>query len=406
MTTLDHPSMHRQAKPAGRFVGGLIAAAFMLSSGMALADATPSQLGAEGTAKLQDETSIAVAPPSDSKRVYVLDPGAFHMTSTVYTIDGKNSTLLGMTDAAKLPHVMLGSDGKFFAIANTMYSRVARGKRDDYIEVFDSQTHKPIADIDIPEGRFLTGVLERMASLSTDDKHILFQQFSPSPGVGLVDLEKKEFVKMMTVPDCYHLFPAANQNFYMHCRDGSLLQVTYDNKGNTKQKSTKVFHTEKEYLLNNPYYSNSNNRLAWPTYEGKIYQADLGASGAEFLKPIEVFTDKEKAAKWRPGGWQTIAFHKARNELYLLADQREKWTHKLPSRYVFVVDATSGKRLRRIELKHEINSIAVSQDAKPYLYAVSEEAKTLFTFDAVTGKAMGSVDELGRAPSMIFIADK
>jgi len=57
-------------------------------------------------------------------------------------------------------------------------------------------------------------------------------------------------------------------------------------------------------------------------------------------------------------------------------------------------------------LKHEINSIAVSQDDEPYLYAVSEEAKTLFTFDAVNGKALSSIDELGRAPSMIFIADK
>lgn len=405
MTTFDHPSMIRQAKPTS-LAGGLVLAALMLSSSLAMADATPNQLGSEITAKLQDETSIAIAPSSDSKRVYVLDPGNFHMTSTVYTIDGKSSKLLGMTDAGKLPNVMVASDGKFLAIANTMYSRVARGKRDDYLELIDTKTHQPIADIDIPEGRFLTGVFERTAGLSVDDKHLLFQQFSPSPGVGLVDLEKKAFVKIMNVPDCYHIFPTANQNFFMHCRDGSLMQFTYDSKGNTKQKPTKVFHAEKEYLLNNPYYSNSNNHLAWPTYEGKIFQAKLSESGAEFLKPIEVFTDKEKADKWRPGGWQTIAFHKARNELYLLADQREKWTHKLPSRYVFVVDATSGKRLRRIELKHEINSIAVSQDDKPYLYAVSEEAKTLFTFDAVNGKALSSIDELGRAPSMIFIADK
>lgn len=405
MTRIDHHSMNGQKKTLVRCTGGLIIATLGFASYVAFAE-VPGQLGTQATAKLQEETSIQVAPASDAKRVYVLDPGHFHMTSAIYDIDGKTTKLLGMTDAGKLPHVTIASDGKFLAIASTMYSRVARGKRDDYLELIDPSTQNVLADIDLPEGRFLTGVLERLASISTDDKHFLFQQFSPSPGVGVVDLEKKAFVKIIDVPDCYHVFPAPKQNFFMHCRDGSLLQVTYDNKGNAKQKSTKPFHAENEYLLNNPYYSNSNNRLAWTSYEGKIFQAKLSESGADFVKPFDVFTEKEKSDKWRPGGWQTLSYHKARNELYLLADQREKWTHKLPSRFVFVVDASSGKRLRRIELKHEIDSIAVTQDERPNLYALSTEAKAMFTFDAVTGKPLASIDELGRAPNMLYVADK
>lgn len=386
-------------------LGGVAFTALMLGAASVSAQ-VPEQLGAEATAQLQEESVILSAPPSDSKRVYVLDPGHFNATSTVYTIDGKSSSLLGMTDAGKLPHVMLASDGAFFAVANTVYSRISRGTRNDYVELIDSRTHDVLADIDIPEGRFLTGVLERLAAMSTDDKHLLFQQFSPSPAVGLVDLEKKSFVKMMEVPDCYHLFPVPKQQFFMHCRDGSLLQVGYDGTGNTTQKSTKVFHAENEYLLNNPFYSNASGRLAWPTYEGRIFQAKLSASGAEFLPPIEVFTEQEKAAKWRPGGWQTITYHTGSNELYLLADQREKWTHKLPSRFVFVVDGATGKRLRRIDLNHEIDSIAVSQDAEPLLYAVSATDKALYTYDARSGKAVGTVDELGRAPILIVTPDR
>ncbi len=410
MNTFHRQSVTGQQGLKNRVVGKLAIAAMLVAAYPAFAE-VPKQLGKEGTVTVGEEMSILKAPPVDSKRVYVLDPGHFNMTSQIFafdgkTIDRKTTKLLGMIDANKLPHVMASSDGKFLAVANTMYSRVASGKRDDYIQLFDTQTFNPIADIDIPEGRFLTGVLERLASLSTDNKHLLFQQFSPSPAVGLVDLEKKSFVKMMDTPDCYHVLPAAKQNFFMHCRDGSLVQVTYDDKGNTKQKSTKVFHAENEYLLSNPYYANSTGHLAWPTYEGKIFQAKLTENGAEFLKPIEVFTDKEKANKWRPGGWQTVAFHKERNELYLLADQRAKWTHKLPSRFVFVVDATTGKRLRRIDLKHEIDSISVTQDKDAYLYAVSGEDKAMYTFDARTGKELASIDELGKAPSIIITMDK
>ncbi|WP_235045503.1 methylamine dehydrogenase (amicyanin) large subunit [Methylophaga lonarensis] len=350
-----------------------------------------------------DEPTILTAPPSDAKRVYVLDPGAFHMTSQIFTIDGNNSELLGMTDAGKLPHVLLGDNGNFMAVPSTVYNRIARGIRDDYIEVFDTRTLNVIADIDIPEGRFLTAVMEHMATLSTDDKHLLFQQFSPSPAIGLVDLEQQKFVKMMPIPDCYHLFPAPNQNVFMHCRDGSMLQISYDNEGNTQQKPTKVFHPEDDYLFNNPAYSRKSGRLVWPSTNGKIFQANLSESGAEFLKTIEVFSDQQKADKWRPGGWQPVAYHDDRNEIYLLADQRAEWTHKLPSRYVFVIDAASGKQLRRLELGHEITGIGVSQDDKPYLFAVSADDATLYTFDAVTGKELSSIDELGRAPSMVFL---
>nr|WP_320165565.1 methylamine dehydrogenase (amicyanin) large subunit [uncultured Methylophaga sp.] len=387
MTIFNLKSKLRQKSLAG----GIATAALMATTYPALADIAVEQ------------QTIEVAPASDSKRVYVTDPGHFQMTSQVFTIDGKTSELLGMVDAGKLPHVLVGDKGKFMAVANTWYDRIARGNRDDYIEVFDTSTHEVTADIDIPEGRFLTGVFPHMATLSIDDKHMLFQQFSPVPAVGLVDLENNKFVKMIDTPDCYHLFPAPEQNVYMHCRDGSLLQISYDAEGNSEQKHTKVFHAEDEYLGNMPYYSDVTNHLVWPDYEGQIFQAELSASGATFKKPFEVFTEEEKAQKWRPGGWQVITVHDETNELYLLADQRAEWTHKSPSRYVFVVDGNTGKRLRRIELKHDVDSIAVSQDDEPYLFALSAGDKKMYTFDAKTGKKIGEIGNLGRYPHILTL---
>ncbi|WP_289282032.1 amine dehydrogenase large subunit, partial [Methylophaga sp. UBA5088] len=261
MTLFNLKSKLRQKSLAG----GIATAALMATTYPALADIAVEQ------------QTIEVAPASDSKRVYVTDPGHFQMTSQVFTIDGNNNKILGMSDAGKLPHVLLGDQGNFMAIANTWYDRIARGNRDDYIEVFDTQTHDVTADIDIPEGRFLTAVFTHMATLSTDDKHMMFQQFSPIPAVGLVDLEQNKFVKMMDTPDCYHLFPAPEQNVYMHCRDGSMLKINYDDEGNSTQTHSEVFHPEDSYLVNEPYYSDVTNRLVWPDYEGRIYRATLTA---------------------------------------------------------------------------------------------------------------------------------
>jgi len=408
MITLNNQSTNAKRGLTASLAGKLAIAALLVAAQPAFAEdqkAVPKQLAAVGSLKI-DNLSVAKAPPVDAKRFYVIDPGHFNMTSQTYVMSANDNKLQmhGLIDGGKLPHVM--SSAKFVGMANTTYDRIAHGKRDDYVRLHDPQTLEAVADIDIPEIRFLTGLMERTASLSVDDKHMLIQQFSPTSGVGLVDLEQKKFVKTMAVPDCYHIFPAAKQNFFMHCRDGSLLQVSYDNQGNSKQKNTKVFHAENEYLHNNPYYSNSAGRLVWPTYEGKIFQAKLTDSGAEFLKPIEIFSDKEKKDKWGPGGWQPIAFHKERNEIYLLADQRAKWTHKLPSRFVVVADGTTGKRLRRIDLKHAIDSIAVTQDKNPTLIAASIEHKIIYTFDAVGGKQLASMDEMGKAPQIIVTMDK
>jgi len=410
MITLYNQLTKGQQRFNARLASSLAIAALLVTAQPAFAEAekaVPKQLATVGTVKI-DNLTINKAPPSDIKRFYVVDPGHFNMTSQTFVMDANNNKLQlhGIIDGGKLPHVMASSTGKFVGVANTTYDRIASGKRDDYVVLHDSQTLEPVADINIPEIRFLTGLIERLAAVSTDDKHMLIQQFSPSSGVGLVDLEKKKFVKVMDVPDCYHIFPTAKQNFFMHCRDGSLLQVAYDDQGNTKQKNTKVFHTEKEYLHNNPYYSNSAGRLVWPTYEGKIFQAKLSESGAEFLNSFEIFSDKEKKEKWAPGGWQPVAMHKERNEIYLLADKRAKWTHKNPSRFVIVADATTGKRLRRIDLKHEIDSIAVTQDKTPTLIAASIEHQTVFTFDAVSGKQLASMDEIGHAPQIIVTMDK
>lgn len=367
--------------------------------------AIPKHVTKEVTSTLEDDPKILKAPAPDARRVYVTDPDDFNVVTRMVTIDGGNAKLVGQTDTGLVPNPILSSDGKFFAHASTVYSRVSKGKRDDYVEVYDAETHDVIADIDIPEIRFLVNTYPWMTALTPDDKSLLLYQFSPSPGVGLVDLEGKKFVKMMDVPDCYHIFPTASDTFYMHCREGHLLKATFDKEGNLKHEKTKALHPENKYLVNTPAYSTKAKRLVWPSYDGTIYQVDLSGGDAKFLEPFEAFTEQEKADKWAPGGWNLVAYHRESNRIYLLADQREQWTHKYASRFVLVYDAATGKRISKIDLGHDINSIGVSADAEPQLYALSAHDRTLYIFDSATGKETSKVEQVGRVPLIVTTMD-
>jgi methylamine dehydrogenase heavy chain len=72
---------------------------------------------------------------------------------------------------------------------------------------------------------------------------------------------------------------------------------------------------------------------------------------------------------------------------------------------VVVLDAKTGERINKIELGRDIDSINVSQDAEPLLYALSAGTQTLHIHDAETGEELRSVKQLGRGPQVIMTHD-
>ncbi len=405
LNTLDTPKKYRNALLCG------VAGMALLFAGAAYAQQGPSgaevpkQLDKKATSELEDTPKILSAPAPDARRVYVTDPAHFAVTTQTFTIDGNEGKVLGMVDGGFLVNPFAATDGSYFGIASTVYSRVAKGKRDDYVEVYDSKSHEVIADIDIPQSRFLIGTYPWLTTVTPDNKSLLFYQFTPSPQVGLVDIENKKFVRMLDVPDCYHIFPQSNDTFFMHCRAGTMAKVTFDKDGKVEVKESQPFHGEEEYLINTPAFSMKAGQLVWPTYDGKIFLVDISSGEAKFGNHFDVFTPEEKKQNWRVGGWLPVAYHRDSGEIYLLGDQRAKWTHKYPSRFVFVHDAKTGKRLRKLELGRDIDSIAVSQDANPQLYALSTGEKTLFILDSQTGKEQHAVTHLGHGPQVIIAHD-
>lgn len=398
------------AVPA-RLVGSALATT-MLFTPVAWAQAktegqkAAAQAAADLKAGKADEPIILKAPPIDAHRVWVNDPAHFAAVTQQFVIDGATGRVLSTIDGGFLPNPVVADDGSMFAQASTVFSRVARGKRTDYVEVFDPLTYEPITDIELPDApRFLVGTYPWMTALTPDNKRLLFQRFSPSPAVGVVDLAGKKFDRILEVPDCFHIFPTGPSTFYMHCRDGTMAKVDFGASGEAKIAQSKAFHGEQEFLINHPAYSTKARRLIWPTYTGKIHQIDLSGGEPRFMPSIEALTEAERKDEWRPGGWQQVAYHRAKDRIFLLVDQRDQWRHKTASRYVVVIDAKSGKRLSKFEMGRPIDSINVSQDAKPLLYGLSAGEKTLFIYDFETGKELRSVYPLGHGPQVITTAD-
>jgi methylamine dehydrogenase heavy chain len=78
------------------------------------------------------------------------------------------------------------------------------------------------------------------------------------------------------------------------------------------------------------------------------------------------------------------------------------WTHKNPGIEVWVYDVKAQKRVDRIALPQQGNSILVSQDDAPTLYVLSVMPAMMQTFNALDGKYLGTMSGLSGVPWEMF----
>jgi len=113
-------------------------------------------------------------------------------------------------------------------------------------------------------------------------------------------------------------------------------------------------------------------------------------------------TQAERAAGWRPGGWQISHFHSAKRRLYVLMHQGHRWTHKNSGTEVWEFDASGGKRLQRIKLTEPAQTVAVSADDSPLVYVITDTYR-IAAYRVGTGKLLYRTEPLGFTPQLLTV---
>ncbi len=353
-----------------------------------------------------DDVTVLQAPEPDLRRVYVYDTAAFDVVTKIYGLDGTTGRVLGQIDTGLLTNIVLYDSGRKIYLAETWFKRFSQGPQDDFIRCQDPKTFSTTCDFDIPEGRFLVMTMPQMTDVTTDGRYLLYFQFAPEPGVGIVDLAQQKHIRTVPVPDCYLIFPSGPKSFFMLCREGSLLSVSFDERGEAKMQHTPVLRPADKHFFDTPAFSRKAGKIFFLSYDGDVYPVDISGTEAKFGTPFSLFSEAEKKEGWAPGGWLPAAWHRTSDRLYVLVDKRAQWTHAYPSGHVFVYDTTTGARVQTIKLEHPATSIAVSQDPEPLLYALQAHGGTLEIYDARTGAFRQKVSELGREPYIVLTPEE
>jgi methylamine dehydrogenase heavy chain len=253
-------------------------------------------------------------------------------------------------------------------VADTVWSRGSRGVRTDFITVYDSHTLNPIGEIVLPGGkRALITAMEGLIAFTDDQRLALVFNFTPASSVAVVDLVKRQMLGEVDIPGCSLIYPTGNRGFSTLCSSGSLLSVRLDANGAVSGRAeSKVFNP----LDTDPLFTASTTVAGvryFPSLHGRIQPVDMRADDVKILPDWPLVTAADAEGHWRPSGWQVVASDEQKLLYVLMQAGAHEGTHKDPANEVWVFNAASKTRVKRLRLVRPGSSISLTHGAEPLM---------------------------------------
>lgn len=380
-------------------------------------------LASHGAARsAAEQGSVAVLPPVGPHWVWVADLVLAHSL----LFDGDSGEMLAAIDAGTTispkPPLFSAARGEFYSV-EIGYARGKRGARTDYVTIYDAVTLDVTGEIVLPTRTGESAASLGYAELLDGGRFLAtFNQF-PSTSVSISDLEARAFVGEIPITGCAGIYPTGERSFATLCGDGTLLSVTLDAGGRmlSQASSDRFFDVVEDAVMMSG--GRVGSRWLFTSFGGTAYEADFSVSPPA-VRSWPLVGEEERAEGWRPGGRQLLALHAPSQQLYVAFHQGEAGSHKDPGPEVWVFDVASRTRVARIAMPNftaaflgdllrleeggfgrrlltailpdeGADTIAVTQDAVPLLFARNTELGSVAVIDARSGEHLRDLREVG-----------
>lgn len=375
---------------------------------------------------------IATVPEgSTDHRVWVHDRVLQHSL----LFDGDTGEMLGAVDGASgvgaRPSYPARGRSEVYVV-ETYYSRGLRGERHDQLAVYDATTLEVKAEIEIPPTAADTGMGIALGAVLDGERFFAALNQSPGSSVSIVDLESRAFVGEIVTGGCSMVYPVGPRRFGMLCGDGTALLVELDDEGRQKSvaSSEKFFDVVEDPVTVAGVRSGAT--WSFASFEGMLHEVDFSGAKPAASEPWSLFSDEERSDGWRVGGFQHLALHRSTGRLYSIVHQGGPGSHKDAGPQIWVYDREARRRFDVIEAPNVllgflrpqigvardgfafgllewivpppgVHSIAVTQDARPLLFARNVDLGAVGVLDARTGDHLRDLEEVGLSGTTLVL---
>jgi methylamine dehydrogenase heavy chain len=276
-------------------------------------------------------------------------------------------------------------------VADTVWSRGVRGTRTDFITIYDTKTFNPVGEIVLPgTKRALITSMEGLMAFTDEQRMALVFNFTPASSVTVVDLVKRQTLSEIGIPGCSLVYPSGTRGFSTLCSSGTLLTIRLDANGAAAGRSeTKAFNP----LDTDPLFTASatlGGVRYFPSLQGRMQPVDMKGEDIKVLPDWPLVPAAEAAGHWRPSGWQIVTSDEQKLLYVVMQADAHEGTHKDPGNEVWVYNAATKSRIKRLRLVRPGSSIALSHGAEPLLLVQAGER--LDVYDPREGSLVRSLD--------------
>jgi len=339
---------------------------------------------------LEAETmDVAKLPPTNAHRLFSTGGRG----NGVMIIDTDKPGVIGVLHVGGYGNFEPAHDNSFYYLAESIWTRGNRGTRQDILSIYDGTTLNLVAEVDLP-GRLLSTPKGPNFALSQTSKYAYLFNLEPAASVVMVDLATRTVMPSIEIPACGMIYPYKDEGFASLCGNGTLASVFLGANGTPEISHTsQFFDPENDPILDEAVVDRETGQAFFVSFTGTVHPVILGKTpqfqptwslqrAAGYAKA----TTAPEHETWRPGGMRFMAYHKKSGKLYVVMHEGLHWTQKEGGSEVWVFDTKEQKLLHRLELPQPTRSIAISQDDKPQLYAVS--GNTLWVLNPETGRVI------------------
>ena len=320
----------------------------------------------------------------------VHDATFFHMREGRFLFvdpaaDSVTGQLRGMVSADFIAHYEQSPARGEHYVIETFFSRGGRGgDRTDVVTVYDAASLEVAGEVVIPPRKVSSMPEIFGTALVADDRLLVVYNFAPGQSISVVDLENREFVAEYPISGCALVIPTGASGVTSLCSDGALLTTVLNATGELAGS-----HRSEPFMdADDPMFEKAaiiDGVAYFPTFMGNVVPVDLSGEAAAPGEPWSLVNAEERAADWRPGGWQLVASDRAGRFYVLMNPDGKEGSHKDGGSEVWVFDVGAGERVGRIPLPKWGISIGVNNAEQPLLVATNGEF-ALETYDATSGE--------------------
>lgn len=294
-------------------------------------------------------------------------------------LDGDTAKIVGTVYSSEYATFAWAPDHKTLYVSETYWTLGNRGDREDVLSIYGGAGLSNEGEITLP-GRLISDPKTHAFALSADGHYGYDYSFQPAPSVSVIDLEQRKLLTSVEIPGCGLVYPFGGRGFASLCADGSLAVADVDARGKyVVHRADRFFDVMNDPVMDESISDARSGLALFITYNGWVHPVHLAdhptfdkAWSIQQAAGLSPATSQVGAITWRPGGQVFAAYQPSTARLFVLMHEGHPWSNEQAGTEIWVLDTRQHRLLHRWDVPESASLVAVTQDAHPLLFALSQ----------------------------------